>query len=230
MTVRESSSEHWDEAKFRAVFLQHYARIVAMLMCLLGDLALAEEVANDAFWRLFRQPGLQVDGNVGGWLYRTATNLGIDALRASGRRRRYEGAAGGARHQGGAAGPLDDRCEKRKLHRPVGVEKPLPCHKSREAARTFRRESSTGDIPSGIDRRWALVSSGVPWLHPKMGRDIGKDPLLTGVANRQIVVEGPHYVSRSRVCVSDPCGTRSARASCCRAISDLYPLRDSPFF
>ena len=114
MTVRESSSEHWDEAKFRAVFLQHYARIVAMLMCLLGDLALAEEVANDAFWRLFRQPGLQVDGNVGGWLYRTATNLGIDALGASGRRRRYEGAAGGARHQGGAAGPLDDLLREEK--------------------------------------------------------------------------------------------------------------------
>src|SRR6266567_2092982 len=76
MTVRESSSEHWDETEFRAVFLQHYARIVAILMRLLGDLSHAEEVTNDAFWRLYRQPALQVDGNVGGWLYRTATNLG----------------------------------------------------------------------------------------------------------------------------------------------------------
>jgi RNA polymerase sigma-70 factor, ECF subfamily len=117
MTVRESSSEHWDEAEFRAVFLQHYARIVAILMRLLGDLSHSEEVANDAFWRLYRQPALQVDGNVGGWLYRTATNLGIDALRASGRRRQYEEAAGSARGGGGDGGPLDDLLREEKCRR-----------------------------------------------------------------------------------------------------------------
>ena len=121
MAVRESSSEHWDETDFRAVFLQHYARIVAILMRLLGDLSHAEEVANDAFWRLYRQPALQADGNVGGWLYRTATNLGIDALRASSRRRQYEEAAGGARDEGGVGGPLDAllREEKRRRVRVV---------------------------------------------------------------------------------------------------------------
>jgi DNA-directed RNA polymerase specialized sigma24 family protein len=72
---------------FRVVFLQHHARIVAILERLLGDRSSADEVANDAFWRLYQQPELQIDGNVGGWLYRTATNLGIDAPRASGRRR-----------------------------------------------------------------------------------------------------------------------------------------------
>jgi len=108
MTVRESSSEHWGEAEFRAIFLQHYARIVAILVRLLGDLSHAEELANDAFWRLYRQPALQVDGNVGGWLYRTATNLGIDALRASSRRRHYEGAAGSTEVANSTSGPLDE--------------------------------------------------------------------------------------------------------------------------
>jgi RNA polymerase sigma-70 factor, ECF subfamily len=117
MTVRESSSEHWDEAEFRAVFLQHYARIVAILVRLLGDLSHSEEVANDAFWRLYRQPALQVDGNVGGWLYRTATNLGIDALRASGRRRLYEEAAGRAKGESVAGGPLDDLLREEKCLR-----------------------------------------------------------------------------------------------------------------
>ena len=117
MTVRESSSEHWDETAFRAVFLQHYARIVAILVRLLGDLSHAEEVANDALWRLYRQPALQVDGNVGGWLYRTATNLGIDALRASGRRRRYEEAAVGDKDEGGASGPLNDLLREEKCRR-----------------------------------------------------------------------------------------------------------------
>jgi RNA polymerase sigma-70 factor (ECF subfamily) len=117
MTVRESSSEHWDEAEFRAVFLQHYARIVAILVRLLGDLSHSEEVANDAFWRLYRNPALQVDGNVGGWLYRTAANLGIDALRASGRRRLYEEAAGRAKGESGPGGPLDDLLREERCRR-----------------------------------------------------------------------------------------------------------------
>src|SRR5260370_24872881 len=94
MTLRESSSKHWDEADFRVVFLQHYARIVGILLRLLGDRSPAEEVANDALWRLYSQPVLQIDGNVGGWLYRTATHLRIDALRAVSRRRQHQEAAG----------------------------------------------------------------------------------------------------------------------------------------
>ncbi len=117
MTVRESSSEHWDETEFRAVFLQHYARIVAILVRLLGDLSHSEEVANDAFWRLYRQPALQLDGNVGGWLYRTATNLGIDALRASSRRRQYEEAAGGARDEDKNSSPLQSLLREEKCRR-----------------------------------------------------------------------------------------------------------------
>jgi RNA polymerase sigma factor (sigma-70 family) len=117
MTLRESSSKHWDEADFRVVFLQHSARIVAILLQLLGDRSLAEEVANDAFWRLYCQPALQFEGNVGGWLYRTATNLAIDALRASGRRRQYEGTAGRLMEERATAGPLDDLLREEKCRR-----------------------------------------------------------------------------------------------------------------
>jgi RNA polymerase sigma factor (sigma-70 family) len=121
MTVQESSSEHWDEAEFRAVFLQHYARIVVILVRLLGDRSHAEEVATDALWRLYRKPALQIDGNVGGWLYRTATNLGINALRASGRRRQYEEAAGRAVGQANAGNPLDDLLREEKCWRVQAV-------------------------------------------------------------------------------------------------------------
>jgi RNA polymerase sigma factor (sigma-70 family) len=113
MTLRESSSEHWNEAEFRAVFLQYYARIVAILMRLLGDRSRAEEVANDSFWRLYRQPALEIN-NVGGWLYRTATNLGIDALRASNRRRQHEQAAAKLGAESTSAGPLDDVLREEK--------------------------------------------------------------------------------------------------------------------
>jgi RNA polymerase sigma factor (sigma-70 family) len=108
MVLRESSAGHWNEADFRVVFQKHYARIFDILVRLLGDRARADDVASDAFWRLYRQPALQTDGNVGGWLYRTATNLGIDALRMSGRRRQHEEAAGRIAREDSQGGPLDD--------------------------------------------------------------------------------------------------------------------------
>jgi RNA polymerase sigma factor (sigma-70 family) len=117
MSVRESSPEHWDDAEFRAVFVQRYSQIVGILRRLLGDHSRAEEIANDVFLRLYRRPALQIDGNVGGWLYRTATNLGIDALRASGRRRKYEEGGGRAVNEGTRADPLDDLLREEKCRR-----------------------------------------------------------------------------------------------------------------
>jgi len=62
-------------------------------------------------------------GNVGGWLYRTATNLGIDALRAAGRRRHYEDAAGRARIESGdsSADPLAELLRAERQQRVRGV-------------------------------------------------------------------------------------------------------------
>jgi len=117
MVLRESSAEHWDEVNFRAIFQQHYARIVDILVRLLGDRAHADDVANDAFWRLYRQPALQTDGNVGGWLYRTATNLGIDALRMGGRRRQHEEAAGRIAQENIPRGPLDHLLREERCRR-----------------------------------------------------------------------------------------------------------------
>ncbi len=46
--------------------------------------------------------------NVGGWLYRTATHTGLDALRSSARRRRYEERAALQSENSEGGGPLDD--------------------------------------------------------------------------------------------------------------------------
>jgi RNA polymerase sigma-70 factor (ECF subfamily) len=127
MVLRESSPEHWDEADFREIFQRHHARIVDILVRLLGDRGHADEIANDAFWRLYRQPTLQTDGNVGGWLYRTATNLGIDALRMSGRRRQHEEAAGRIAQDNVQDGPLDDLLREetcRRVRRVLSLLKP----------------------------------------------------------------------------------------------------------
>jgi RNA polymerase sigma-70 factor (ECF subfamily) len=89
VTGRVSTREHFED-----LFLAHYARIVVILRRILGDHARAEDLANEVFLKLYRRPlSADADGNVPGWLYRTATNLGIDALRALARRNRYEQAA-----------------------------------------------------------------------------------------------------------------------------------------
>jgi len=81
--------------EFETLFVKHYPRIVGILRRILGDHGRAEDLASEVFLKLYRRPLAQEpDANVGGWLYRTATNLGIDALRATARRSRFEQAAG----------------------------------------------------------------------------------------------------------------------------------------
>lgn len=112
----------WTEAEFEKLFLEYYGRIVAVLFRLTGDKAQAEELAGDVFWKIYRQP-LPADRehNIGGWLYRAATRVGIDALRAQGRRRKYEQAAGEAAARVGRDTPLDEviREENRRRVRVV---------------------------------------------------------------------------------------------------------------
>lgn len=115
-SARESK---WAESVFEELFLNYYSRIVAVLSRLVGDRAQAEELAIEVFWKAYRQPVLgKLDGNPSGWLYRTATNLGIDALRAAARRKQYEHAAGRAALESGAsAGPLEEVLRAEKSHR-----------------------------------------------------------------------------------------------------------------
>ncbi len=100
----------WSAAAFEAVFLEHYARMVAVVQRVLGDRAQAEEIASDAFLKLYQQPSdPQRYQNLGGWLYRTASRLGIDALRTASRRREHDPEAGKRLAEASAvAGPLED--------------------------------------------------------------------------------------------------------------------------
>ncbi len=96
----------WSGSAFEQVFFEHYPRVFAVLYRMLGDRAPAEELASDTFLKLSRQPPGDFE-NVGGWLYRTATRLGIDSLRAAHRRRHYEQEAGERLH-GQSVDPLDE--------------------------------------------------------------------------------------------------------------------------
>src|SRR5262249_49669858 len=89
----------------------------SVLFRISGDRARAEELANEVLWKAYRQSSSpSPNGNLDGWVYRTATNLGIEDLRAKARRQRYEGAAArDADPAGASTTPLDDvlRAEKR---------------------------------------------------------------------------------------------------------------------
>jgi RNA polymerase sigma-70 factor (ECF subfamily) len=79
---------------FEALFQQHWTRLCAVLYRLVGDWAEAEDLALEAFVRLYRRPPTE-QRNLGGWLYRVATNMGLNALRSRQRRYQHEQKAGG---------------------------------------------------------------------------------------------------------------------------------------
>jgi len=82
--------------EFEAIFLEHWPRIYSVLCRLVGDPAEAEDLALETFWQLHEHPPRLMDRlRLGGWLYRVASNLGLNAIRGGKRRERYEIDAGG---------------------------------------------------------------------------------------------------------------------------------------
>ena len=73
-----------------AVFQRHYSRVVSVLARLTGDPAYAEEIAADVFRKLSERPELLDRPDIAPWIYRVATNAGLNALRSSSRRRKRE--------------------------------------------------------------------------------------------------------------------------------------------
>jgi len=99
-----TASESAGSREFEELFLEHYPRLVKTLLRLVGNSGQAEELAADAFCRLHQHRSQNhSDENPAGWLYRTAVNLGLDALRANSRRSRREERA--QREEAGSAGP-----------------------------------------------------------------------------------------------------------------------------
>jgi RNA polymerase sigma-70 factor (ECF subfamily) len=88
-TVLLSRARAGDTASFDELFLRHYGRIYDVLFRLTGDPAQADDLAQETFIRLHRNPPREA-GNVGGWLYRVAVNLGYNAMRDANRRAAYE--------------------------------------------------------------------------------------------------------------------------------------------
>lgn len=84
-------------SKFEAIFEEHWPHVYRLLFGLVGNPAEAEDLALETFFRLYdRNLSTRTDFNLGGWLRKVATNLGLQSIRSFKRREQYEMAAGKA--------------------------------------------------------------------------------------------------------------------------------------
>ncbi len=81
-----------DSTAFDELFLRHYAAVYRVLYGVVGDAQEAEDLAQETFTALYRQPP-RLDGpdGLGGWLYRVAVNRAYNALRSNQRLQRRLG-------------------------------------------------------------------------------------------------------------------------------------------
>lgn len=93
--VVETAQVESSPASFEILFLEHWAHVFRLLCRLVGDPAEAEDLALETFFRLYqRYPLQEKEFNLGGWLRRVATNLGLHSIRSFKRREGYEMTAG----------------------------------------------------------------------------------------------------------------------------------------
>lgn len=134
----ESGESCWPEEAFRRIFLENYTRLAGVVFRIVGDYSRAEDLAIEAFWRLYRQPYGGNKFNPSGWLYRTATHLAIDSLRAQARRGRYEQEAGSSLAAHSGPDPLEDVLE---AERRAQVRKAMACLRPDQAQLLILRAS-----------------------------------------------------------------------------------------
>jgi RNA polymerase sigma-70 factor (ECF subfamily) len=84
--------------EFESLFQANWVRICTVAYRIVGDRDEAEDIALEAFYRLHRKVcslrGSAEEQNLPGWLFRVASRLGLNALRARKRRVQYESQAG----------------------------------------------------------------------------------------------------------------------------------------
>lgn len=71
--------EHSAPDLFRQQFNQHYPSVRRKLFALIRDEAAAEDLAQETFLRLYRNPPDQPEA-IGGWLHRVLTRLAYDYM------------------------------------------------------------------------------------------------------------------------------------------------------
>lgn len=87
--VARAAAARLSAPDFDSVFNANYLMVIRAIDRVIGDHARAEDIAIEAFWKLWQRPDA-LGQQSGGWLRRTAIRLALDELRRRMRRARYE--------------------------------------------------------------------------------------------------------------------------------------------
>src|ERR1700733_7202540 len=87
--VLEAATSPETAIDIESIFRARFDRVARVIARVVRDPARAEELAVEAFVRLWRTPRAHTP-QAEAWLYRTAVRLGLDELRRQTRRARYE--------------------------------------------------------------------------------------------------------------------------------------------
>jgi len=139
---------------FESLFHERYAVITRVVARVVRDPARAEEIAVEAFWKLWRNPKAQGEQS-GGWLYRTAVRLALDELRGHARRVRSETAS---KPPGTALNPEQVRAEDEEREH---VRQTLAALDSRAAELLLLRSHglSYSEVAAALDLNPASVGT-----------------------------------------------------------------------
>jgi RNA polymerase sigma-70 factor (ECF subfamily) len=92
---RSTVSNNPASESFETLFQGHWQLVYRILVRLVGDSSEAEDLALETFLRMqSKLSSFPAGFSLEGWLYRVATNLGLNAIRDRKRRERYELEAG----------------------------------------------------------------------------------------------------------------------------------------
>jgi RNA polymerase sigma-70 factor (ECF subfamily) len=183
---------------FEAFFHERYERIIRVVARVVRDPARAEEIAVEAFWKLWRSSKTQ-DEQAGGWLYRTAVRLALDDLRRHARRLRSELAMDGSAM---APGPEQAHAEDEAREQ---VRQTLAALDSRSAEMLLMRSNglSYSEVATALDLNPASVGTLLTRAQQafrkeyvkRYGEPINEQPSGTGEAG---LGGAPHGAARSR--------------------------------
>ncbi len=121
------ASQGQAEGRLEGLFQEYWERLCASVYRIVGDWDEAQDLTLETFVQLHQNPPPR-EQNLGGWLYRVATNLGLNALRARKRRQQYEEHAGSLLLEDNAplepAAALEKKLEQEDVRRVLHVMKP----------------------------------------------------------------------------------------------------------
>lgn len=116
--INPGAADHFD-----TFFAANYTALTKLIYRVVGDTAAAEELAAEAFWKLYRNPPAS-NQNLVGWLYRTGLRLALDTLKKQKRRTYYEGLAPAPESTQSPAEALEQSERQVRVRRVLGALKP----------------------------------------------------------------------------------------------------------